>query len=187
MKKIKERINNYRKLNALSRKGAVVFFGGNFFNSLHIQELALDYSVGLSVYNRSFENLDIASAELIAEECVYEMSPSKIFVNIGESDLQSSRFDEKKFIDKYEWFLLSVHRNCRNIRIYIVSLVSDNPAVKALNQRLEILAKEVGCTFVNMNILENDTAMYVRAFNILKSYMRDFPPTFADAMGFRVV
>lgn len=187
MKKIEEKISRYHALNALSRKGAAVFFGGDFFSAMNVQELAADYSVGIPVYNRSFEKLDIDSAETVAEQCVYEMCPSKMFISIGESDIQSPHFDENKFIDKYEWFLLSVHRSCRNVRMYIVSLADGSPAAESVNRRLEILAKEVGCTFINIPVPENDTNIYFRAFNILKSYMRDFPPTFADAMGFRAV
>lgn len=187
MKRFEDKIAVYKKLNVLSRKGSAVCFGAHFFSSMNIEELALDYPVGVSVYNRSFEKLDIASAASVAESCLYELQPSKIFINIGENDVQSVHFDEKAFASKYEWLLLTIHRNCINSRLFIVSVVSDSPAAIQLNSRLEALAKEVGCTYVDINVPQNDGNIFLRAFNILKSYIRNFPPSFADAMGFQAV
>ena len=82
---------------------------------------------------------------------------------------------------------LTIHRNCINSRLFIVSVVSDSPAAIQLNSRLEALAKEVGCTYVDINVPQNDGNIFLRAFNILKSYIRNFPPSFADAMGFQAV
>ena len=187
MKRFEDKIAVYKKLNALSRKGSAVCFDARFFSSMNIEELALDYPVGVPVYNRSFEKLDITSAASVAESCLYELQPSKIFINIGENDVQSVHFDEKSFASKYEWLLLTIHRNCINSRLFIVSVVSDSPAAIQLNSRLEALAKEVGCTYVDINVPQNDGNIFLRAFNILKSYIRNFPPSFADAMGFQAV
>ena len=50
------------------------------------------------------------------------------------------------------------------------------------NSRLEALAKETGCTFINVTKEAFENLGFEKVFNVLKPYMRVFPVSFAQAM-----
>lgn len=188
MKKIDEKVNEYKRLNKVSKKGCVVCFGTDYFNSMNIEELTQDSSLGVSVYNRSFCNLNIEKAiEESVMSCIYELQPRKIFLNFGENDILNSNFDIELFISKYEWLLLNLHRNCKNCKIYIISVLSDDTNIGELNKRIEKLSNEVGCSFIDIGISPKEEYSFLHVFNVLKTYIRNFHISFAEAMGFQAV
>lgn len=178
-----ERKEDFRVLNEISRKGGVVFFGGNYFCRMNVNELAGGNEMAEKIYDRSVENLRLTDSFDILEDGVYNLRPAKIFVNIGETDCDGEDFSEEDFVNKYEWLLLNLHRHCVKSKIYIVSVVSRSPAAKRLNKRLANLAAETGCTFIDITREANDSLGFERAFNAMKPYMRIFPVKFAQAMA----
>lgn len=179
---LESRMNDFKVLNELSRKGGVVFFGGSYFSRMNINELAGGNEMAEKIYDRSVENLQLSDAFKILEDGVYSLNPAKIFVNIGDSDCCEENFNESEFVSKYEWLLLSLHRHCRKSKIYIVSVISDFNSAERLNERLSCLAKETGCIFINVTREAKESLGFERVFNMLKPYMRIFPVKFAQAM-----
>ena len=181
METVAKKVNTFKMMNKASQKGSVVCFGSTYFASIDMGELAVDSNLGVPVYNRSIEGLDIAHTAEVLDAAVYDLQPAKVFVNIGEEDAAAIREDIDAFINKYEWMLLNIHRNCHNCRIFIVSVVGESDFVTKLNERLHKLASSTGCLFIDINYsAENESPMQV--FNILKPYIRTFPLTFVDAM-----
>lgn len=117
-------------------------------------------------------------------ESAFELQPSKIFLNIGDEDIKSPSFDMESFINKYEWMLLNIHRSCNNCLIYITSIVSPSTLCEKVNKKLEELAKDTGCTFINFGNIKKDELSHSKVFNILKHYIRNSPIGFADAMQY---
>lgn len=184
MSKIDDKIEEFKVVNGMARKNEVVCFGSSFFSKMDFLEMACDSGMTKPVYNRSIEGLSISDAEKVLSETVYPLEPSKIFVNIGDADVNGSKFNEDDFIAKYEWMLLSIHRNCRNCRIFVVSAISDKECAKSLNKRLVQLAKSTGCTYIDI-CSEGVKHAYTKVFNQLKPFIRNFPINFADAMQYQ--
>ena len=181
MKTVEKKVNTFKMMNKASQKGSVVCFGSTYFSSIDMGELAVDSNLGVPVYNRSIEGLGIADTAEVLDAAVYDLQPAKVFVNIGEEDLDAVRENADAFINKYEWMLLNIHRNCRNCRIFIVSIVGESEAVAKANEKLQQLAASTGCLFIDINYsAANESPMHV--FNMLKPYIRTFPLTFVDAM-----
>lgn len=187
MNKMEERIKQYETLNRISKQGGIAFFGSSYFAGMNVEELAADSGIGAPMYNRSLENLRIDAAERILASCLGGLAPSRIFINIGESDLASHDFEMQEFLNRFEWLLLSLHRNCRGCRLYIVSVISNRRNAAELNERLKNLSGNLGCTFIDVASAEHDALACVRIFNMLKPYMRQFPVGFADAMHYQAV
>ncbi|MDE5899695.1 MAG: hypothetical protein K2H09_10620 [Treponemataceae bacterium] len=187
MDKMEERIKQYETLNRISKQGGIVFFGSSYFAGMNVEELAADSGIGAPMYNRSLENLRIGGTERILHSCIEGLRPSRIFINIGESDLAAHDFDMQAFLNRFEWLLLSLHRNCTGCQLYIVSVVSSRRNAPELNARLKTLADTLGCTFIDVSSVEHDALACVRIFNMLKPYMRQFPVNFADAMHYQAV
>jgi len=174
MEKGEEKLVDFTALNAMAKKGGVVCFGSTTFASQNMLELAMDAGFNVPLYNRSIEGLTLEDAHEVLERAVVPLQPSKIFVNFGEEDPIS---DLDSYIARYEWLLLNIHRNCKNSRIYIVSVRSEDKNASKLNCRLADLAESTGCRFVDIS--------FGSVFASLKPYMRKFPIDFADAMLYK--
>lgn len=183
MSKTEEKIKRFKDINLMAKKNSAVCFGSTFFADTEFQELAYDSGMDTPVYNRSVEDLSISEAQKVLSEAVYPMKPAKIFVSIGESDIESATFNTDEFISKYEWMLLDIHRNCPSSRIYIVSTVCSDMHTREVNSKLENLAHSTGCDFINLNDSTKNDFSERKIFSTLKPYMRTKPISFAEAMG----
>ncbi|MGN0729546.1 hypothetical protein [Treponema sp.] len=179
---IAEKISDFRTLNEAGRSGGVVFFGSTYFSRMNINELANNDEMGGKIYDRSMQGLKLADSFRLLESAVYELNPSRIFVNFGEEECQAENFNADEFLDKYKWLLLSLRRKCRNSRIYIVSVVSPEKNAAAVNSGLEFLAGETGCGFINVTKEAFENMGFEKVFNALKPFVRIFPVSFAQAM-----
>ena len=177
-------MKNFKEMNEYCKKGQVVFVGSTYFSQMRISERVLTSGMNVPVYDRSAEKLKMADALNFITDEVFELEPSKIFVNIGDEDLKSPSFDIDSFISKYEWMLLNIHRSCKDCLIYITSVVSNSAVTKSVNERLQELAKETGCTYISFESAKKEACTYNKVFNILKHYIRNSPIGFADAMQF---
>ena len=177
-------MKSFKEMNEYCKKGQIVFVGSTYFSHMNISERVLTSGMNIPVYDRSSEKLKIADALGYVTDEVFELAPSKVFINIGDEDLKSAGYDLETFMSKYEWLLLNIHRYCVNCSIYITSVISSSPNTSKLNAELQHLAEDTGCTFINFGNLKKDGKSYSKVFNILKQYMRNSPIDFADAMQF---
>ena len=177
-------MKNFKEMNEYCKKGQIVFVGSTYFSQMKISERVLTSGMNIPVYDRSSEKLKVGDTLNYLADEVFELQPSKIFINIGDEDLKSPTFDVDTFISKYEWMLLNTHRSCENCLIFITSVISSSSLAGKVNEKLQNLAKETGCTFINFGNLKKDGSSYSKVFNILKHYIRNSPIGFADAMQF---
>ena len=166
------------------KKNSIVCIGSRFFSNLDISETAQEEQFDEIIYDRSIENLKIPEGEKYIKETIVLSVPSKIFINIGDLDIEAENFNSDVFISKYEWMLFSIHNTLPNSRIYIVSVVSNNPKTKDLNQKLKDLAAQTGCDYVNICKGNKTEPTSREVFAVLKQSMRKFPIGFSDAMGY---
>lgn len=174
-------LQRFQKLNALAPSGGVVFFGSTFFSQIPVCELAKDCGLEKPVYNRSLCGLTLEQAQQLFPDLTEDLKPDALFICLGETDVESTNFDQAAFIEKYEWLLYTIHRTSR-AKLHIVSIVTDSPAADIANRRLKKLAKSTGCTFVDISDakLKPDPELY--AFRLLRPYVRG-RIGFAEAMS----
>lgn len=172
---------DFRQANEVAKHGGIVFLGSSYLNSVPLCEFAQDFDADLPVYNRSIDGLKIDGAVDSLLECVETLVPSKIFISIGDEDVKDRSIDPKVFIEKYQWMLYSIH-SMSNAKIYIVSVLSENPAATLINDRLKALAKETGCDYVDAASAVRSEKPNIKLFDILRFYMRSKPITFGSAM-----
>lgn len=175
-------LERYHHLDDIAEAGSAVFFGADFFASLPICELKQDYCIGMPLYNRSICSLKLSDAKKFLPDCVYSLNPSRIFVNIGEADLNDAGFDLKAFLAGYEWLLYILHTHCR-ARIYIVSIVSNHPLADEANKDLEKLAKGEGCEFIDISFAAGCADADIRVFERFRCHLRNHPITFSEAFS----
>lgn len=176
MIKYENELKNYASLNKNIKEGGAVFFGCDSLYSVPVSEITQDMNLNISTYNRSIKGLVIADAESVADECIYRLNPSKLFVNIGENDISDAEFNMESFIEKYEWFLYNVHSKCK-CSIYIISV--SGKGADDVNTRLRELACHCRCEFLEVS----DGGTPVNFIRKTKCFLRNGYITFPDAMA----
>lgn len=172
----------FMEMNNVSPKGGVVFFGSNHFADLHVGELAQSFNIGEAVCNRSVADISIDTAASMLDVCVLDLKPRKVFVNLGDADLETAGLNIDEFIAKYEWMLYTIHTRTK-AEIYVVSLLSSTPEARKINARLKALASENGCDYIDITSALNADRADLRIFGMLKSHMRCHPIDFSEAMS----
>lgn len=172
---------DYKHINSVAKHKGIVFLGSSYLDSIPLCELAQDFETELPVYNRSIEGLTIDKVCDKLEGCVLELNPSKVFISIGDEDVKNAELDIKAFIEKYQWMLYTLHSQS-HAKIYIVSVLSDEPAALIINEKLKRLAKETGCEYVDAASTIKAEKPVLRLFDVLRFYMRSRPITFSAAM-----
>lgn len=172
----------FHEMNAVAKKGGVVFFGSNHFAELPVAELIQSFHMNETAYNRSLANVSIDEMAPMVDACVTELDPRKVFVNLGDSDLDNPALDVDEFISKYEWLLYTIH-NRTKASIYVVSLLSATSAARKINIRLKALAAENGCDFIDVTDAIAAERPDLHMFDLMKAYVRTHPIDFSEAMG----
>lgn len=170
----------FSRLNSIAEPRCAVFFGSDCFANLPVCELSQDYSIDMPVYNRSVHGLRVENAEQYLSDCIYRLNPSKVFVNLGEADLNSPSFEMQRFLSAYEWLLYTLHSHCCG-RIYVASIASEHPLAESVNHALRRLARNTGCDFIDITAAASDDDREIRIFECFRSYLHSRPISFADA------
>lgn len=175
-------LQQFRQMNTIARPGGIVFFGSTFFSQLPFAELAQDFGTELPVYNRSIAGLTIREALEVLEPCVLDLRPRRIFVNMGDAELDDGTITPDAFAEAYQWLLYRLHNAC-GAKIYTLSILSDSPEADKYNMRLQQLADETGCTYLDVReaLLCDSPAQHL--FTLLHRFMRTWPIGFAEAMS----
>ncbi len=176
-----DEMETYREMNSITEAGGVVLFGSNTFAALPVGELTQAFRITEPIYNRSIRDVRIDQIESYLKVCLYDLNPRKIFVNMGDVDILDENVDTDSFISRYEWLLYMIHTRTQ-AAIYIVPIVSENPAAFRINQRLKDLAAQTGCKYIDVSGVLESRRPTLRLFEVLKVHMRNHPINFADAM-----
>ncbi|MCR5217428.1 hypothetical protein [Treponema sp.] len=171
-------MKNFSGMNKLSKKGQTVFFGSTSLSQMDLGDL-MGNSCSTHIYNRSKDGLTIDRAQKEMEECACQLQPSRLFINIGEEDIEKEDFTIDGFISKYEWLLYQLHTRCDTCTLYIISVMSDSPKTAKVNRELSRLAKDTGCVFIN--VAHNTPWSFLAS---VKPFIRSFPISFAEAMQY---
>lgn len=168
----------FAQIDTVELSGGVVMFGGARFAEIPFAELCEDYGMDVAVHNRSIAGLRLADAGEALEPCVLALQPQKVFLNLGEADLGG---DLDALIEQYAWLLYTLH-NETDAKLYLAGVLDGSDAAKALNARLEALAEENGCVFVDLTPALESENEDVRVFELMRHDLRLRPITLAEAM-----
>lgn len=176
-------LNLYHRLNSVALSGCAVLFGSSRFAGIPFGELARDLGADTPVYNRSIDGLTLSDAEQALSECVYPLCPAKVFINLGEEDLKRPDFDIHSFLSAYEWIMYTLNSRLKGkTQLYIVSVLSAHPAAAAVNEGLERLANDTGCTYIDVTRAAACENTEIRIFEILRRFLRCHAIRFSDAL-----
>lgn len=167
----------FKEQNKKAKPSSIVFFGTKTLEDIPVAEIIRDVGIDTPVFNRSIANMRIDDACRIVDTCVCKLNPEKVFINIGEHDVEDPSLDYDRFFEKYEWLLYSVHSKC-NCRIYIMSIPNDN--LNKVNKKLKEIANKYNCEFVDTNLMSISVLDFFKNIRVM---LRCHPITFCDAIN----
>lgn len=152
----------YTLLNKLAKGNGIVLWGSTSLDEQLINELLQDFRTSENIYNRSISGLKIEEAENYLEQCVLELSPSRVILNLGEEDVKCSD-NVEEMIEQYRWILYKIHVSIPKCQLVITTVSGAGEVCDCFNEELKKLAEEVGCTFYRIPPM-SETEEYCPAF-----------------------
>lgn len=148
----------YKYMNSFSKQNSIVFAGSTFISKFPINELEQDFQMNEPVYNRGIENLTIKDAINVLDSCVLNLNPNKLFLSLGDVELNSETvskksFSTQEFITEYEKIILYIKKILPNCKIYILGIIPIFPQCKEINFHLLHMAAKENCEFLDFNYL----------------------------------
>lgn len=136
----------YSFLNKLVKRNGIVLLGSTSLDEPAVNELLQGFPMSQHVYNRSISGLTIADAEKYLEQCVYELFPSRVIINLGEEDLKYCD-SVTQLIEQYRWLLYKIHVSMPKCQLVVTTVSGKEGLCENFNEELKKLAEEFGCTF----------------------------------------
>lgn len=179
---LQDRVAMYHAVNDITMRGEIVVFGSTFMADFPFYELSQKYVLNNALYNRSVKGLTLAEAEEVLDECVLEIRPSKIFLALGEADL-----DNPAAMMTYGRIIRKIKAKLPASRLYLLP-IQENGNDKgryAFNCELRALAERESVTFLDVpqgNFSIGST--YEKIFKKLNCFFRGNRVSFAEAFSY---
>ncbi len=178
-------IASYRQLSKVARKNGIVLFGSSFAKAIPVGELKQAFELDCDIYNRSLTDLSVFDAEALIDECVIPMVPKKVFLQLGETDLERGYRTIPEMIEAYEKVIRKLHKANKRCQITLVSVCNNGSELHPdeLNRQIEALAHKTKCKFADISPAFSNDAPSVKAFSLLRRFFRDRITDY-DAMNY---
>ena len=165
-------VEKYRQLNKSAKKGQILFVGSSLMEHFPINEILMSRGLSTVIYNRGISGYTIPELLESMDEQIFDLEPSVIFINIGTNDISRPEETAEGFEADYRNVLSQIKERLPKTKVYVMAYYPVNvelakkvvawpeaPLAAELRlQRLdkanaiaEILAKEMGYEFINVN------------------------------------
>lgn len=175
MKLYENECRYYRNLNKVAKYNGVVLFGSSFAKQIPVSELRQDFELNYNIYNRSITDLSVFDAASVLNDCVLDLYPDKVLIQLGETDLEQGFRTIDEITAQYELIVNQIRSRQKGCQITIVSVCDEGNGLypEQLNKKLEQLAGRLGCAFADISAALSSESPDVKAFSLLKRFFRD--------------
>ncbi len=175
IKSIYEKKTKYRMLNKYAVKGQIVFTGSTLMEAFPIDEMQQSLGLDKRIYNRGIGGATTSDLLGAMDECIFDLEPAKLFINIGSSDMNSvypGNYRLETLLENYGKILDAVKSRLPYCRVYVMAyypvnskdefgldkhqkrdffLARNNEMISQANAAIEKLAYERCLYFINVN------------------------------------
>jgi lysophospholipase L1-like esterase len=164
-------IAKYDEANRTARRGQTLFVGSSLMEIFPIEQWEESGEVAFDqyIYNRAVRATTTAFLLAHIDTQIFDLAPSKIFINIGTNDIGLQVPEEEFMANEREIFRLIAERlpHCETyaLRYYPINTVDfqndedektlfatrSNAAFQAASDKIEVLAAEFGFHFIDVN------------------------------------
>ena len=124
----KELRANYAQQNKTAKKGQIVFVGSSLMEIFPIEKMQKNLGLDKVIYNRGIRATTTADLLMSMDICIFELEPSKIFINIGTNDL-GFNIPESTFLANYDEILRKIKEKLPKTQVYVMAYYPVNPVV----------------------------------------------------------
>ena len=166
----REKLESYRQLNRLAKKGQAVFTGSSLMEQFPLNEMLQGEALPYRVYNRGMSGFVAPQLLQVLDVCVVELAPAHVFLNIGTNDMSRPDYRQEALLACYRRILEEILSHVPGVKLHLLAYYPVNPdlegqegwAAEALrhrtnqvlreaNQGVEALAREMGAESLDLN------------------------------------
>lgn len=197
----REKLESYRQLNRLAKKGQVVFTGSSLMEQFPLNEMLQGEALPYRVYNRGMSGFVAPQLLQVLDVCVYELAPAHVFLNIGTNDMSRPDYSQEALLACYRRILEEILSHVPGVKLHLLAYYPVNPdlegqegwAAEALryrtnqvlreaNQGVEALAREMGAEYLDLNAPLLDSQGRLRA-QYTKEGIHLYPAGYQAVLG----
>ena len=119
----------FRRLNPYAKKGAVVFAGSSLMEQFPLYEFLQDDDLHCTLYNRGIGGFTTTELLEAMDECILELQPAHLFLNIGTNDLNGPDYDRAAMLGRYEEIVQQIRKKLPETKLYLLAYYPVNPTV----------------------------------------------------------
>lgn len=165
--------NKYEKENKTALKGQILFVGSSLMEIFPIEKWEKERDLGLNkyIYNRGVRATTTEDLLVHMDTLVFELEPSKIFINIGSNDI-GFKVPEETRLANYSKILQSIKEKLPNTEVYTMAYypmntiddfgesqkehsslfnTRSNEAFTKASENVKKITTDIGYKFINVN------------------------------------
>lgn len=181
-------IRRYHQLNACAVPGGIVLLGSSFSKNIPLNELRQDFEIDLPLYNRSVDELSLFDLGAVVKECAIDLTPKKLLLQLGETDLQNDAKGIDEILCRYENEIQALRAKLTGCHITLISVCETDSLFSSVdphknnhmkmricqfNTGLKELAARTGCAYADISGVLNNAAPEIKAFYLLRRFFLD--------------
>jgi lysophospholipase L1-like esterase len=165
-------VERFRRMNKSVQKGQILFVGSSLMEQFPINEIAENHGINKVIYNRGIGGYTIPEMLEAIDEQIFDLAPSRIFINIGTNDISKPDETIDMLIADYTKVLQQIKERLPQCSVYLMAYYPVNvekaKEIKAwpeaeqaaklrlerlpeANRAVEELAHKFGYKFIDMN------------------------------------
>lgn len=162
-------VRDFHVWNQDAVKGQTVFTGSSLMEMFPIEKWAKELGPNAPiVYNRGVGGYRTTDLLPILDACVFELSPRKVFINIGTNDLSDGNVPLETVMSNYDRIITQIEEKLPGVIIYMMAyypvnydaateemkpclLVRTNEKINKANELIAQLAAKHGQRYINVN------------------------------------
>ena len=140
----------FRRLNPYAKKGAVVFAGSSLMEQFPLYEFLQDDDLHCTLYNRGIGGFTTTELLEAMDECILELQPAHLFLNIGTNDLNGPDYDRAAMLGRYEEIVQQIRKKLPETKLYLLAYYPVN-RIREASEGVQALARKYGAEFLDLN------------------------------------
>lgn len=116
----------FAKENQTAKKGQIVFVGSSLMEMFPIEKMQQGLGLDKVIYNRGIRATTTTELLTAMDVCIFDLAPSKIFINIGSNDLGFG-VPEATFLGNYDEILRQIKEKLPNTQVFMMAYYPVNP------------------------------------------------------------
>ena len=162
-------VKDFHVWNKDAIKGQTVFTGSSLMEMFPIEKWVKELGPNAPiVYNRGVGGYRTTDLLPILDACVFELTPRKVFINIGTNDLSDDNISLETVMSNYDRIITQIEEKLPSVIIYMMAyypinyeaateemkpclLIRTNEKINRANELVAQLAAKRGQKYINVN------------------------------------